>query len=129
MLRRRGEELWVEEQEWSPTNADSCFNVVLGLAGRAVSFQLQDNPKTYFRHHGGLCFVEDDDGSQIFKDDCTFIVHPVGFAAAITPSISLESINFPGFFISHSENRVQILQYADNDDYKQNSSWTTVAMR
>ena len=125
VLQRLGEEVWVRQLEWSPTHTDSCFNVVHGLSGRAVSLQLRDNPDMYIRHHGGMCFVEENDGSQMFEDDSTFIVHSTGLAGGMMSSVSFESINFPGFFISHSADRVQIIQYSDTDDYKQNSSWIT----
>ncbi len=56
------------------------------------------------------------DGSQLFREDASFkVVPPLG---GTTGAVSLEAVNFPGFYVTHSWYRVLI--------YKTNSAWERV---
>ena len=130
ILRRRDEEVWIEEGDFSDYTraADSCFDVVPGLTGGALSFRLHDDSSRYLRHRGGFCFVEENDESQVFKDDSTFVLLPGGLASSgvlAPPCVAFEAVNLPGFYLAHTDFRVQMLRFTDTEEFKQNISWTT----
>lgn len=86
---------------------DSTFKVVKGLAGRGtVSFESKNYPGYYLRHHNFRIKLHKLDGSDLFRQDASFI-RKTGLAIGlwnvpIDESLtSYESVNYPGFYIRH----------------------------
>ncbi len=83
---------------------DSTFRVVKGLAGRVdgtptVSFESKNFPAFYLRHHHFRIKLHKNDGSEIFRKDASFKWRP-GLGASLEEGFnSLESVNFPGYYI------------------------------
>ncbi|WJK40955.1 family 43 glycosylhydrolase [Solwaraspora sp. WMMA2056] len=81
--------------------ADSQFRVVPGLANSAgVSLESTNFPGYYLRHRNHQIWVEANDGSNLFRQDATFMARS-GLADA--GKLSLESVNFPGQYVRHRD--------------------------
>jgi GH43 family beta-xylosidase len=81
--------------------ADSQFRVVTGLANSAgVSLESTNFPGYYLRHRNHQIWVEANDGSNLFRQDATFMAR-AGLADA--GKLSLESVNFPGQYVRHRD--------------------------
>ncbi|MEE6261646.1 sigma-70 family RNA polymerase sigma factor [Plantactinospora sonchi] len=87
-----------------PVGADSApaarqratFEVVPGLAqSDCVSFRAEDG--RYLRHSSWRLRLGADEGTRLFRGDATFCVR----AGAVPGSVSLESANYPGWFLRH----------------------------
>jgi RNA polymerase sigma factor (sigma-70 family) len=77
-----------------PARRQATFEAVPGLADRdCFSFRLPDG--RYLRHSSWRLRVSPDEGTQLFRGDATFCVRP----GPVRGSISLESSNYPGYFI------------------------------
>ena len=53
---------------------DGNWTMSAGLAGTGVSFQSQNLPGQYLRHRAGEVWLDPDDGSQLFKEEATFLL-------------------------------------------------------
>ncbi|MFV2109890.1 AbfB domain-containing protein [Micromonospora sp. LOL_015] len=81
--------------------ADSQFRVVPGLANSAgISLESTNFPGYYLRHRNHQIWVEANDGSNLFRQDATFMAR-AGLADA--GKLSLESVNFPGQYVRHRD--------------------------
>jgi hypothetical protein len=82
--------------------ADEEFFMVSGLATddpSAVSFESINFPNRYLRHRNGEIWLDDCDGSTLFKADATFWKRA---GLANSANRSFESYNYPGEYIRHS---------------------------
>lgn len=52
---------------------DGNWRMVTGLAGSGVSFQSANYPNSYLRHRNGEVWLDNNDGSSLFKQDATFL--------------------------------------------------------
>jgi len=103
------------------TNAE--WKVVPGLAETGcVSFESRDQPGAYLRHSNFLLWSDISDGSIGFTLDATFC-----FRAALSgtdgASRSLESFNYPGYYVNADDGRVKLLKFADTASYRQLATW------
>ena len=89
-----------------------------GLADRACfSFRLADGQ--YLRHSSWRLRSFPDDGSALFRGDATFCP-----GAGSTPeSITLESSNYPGWFLHHRGNQLWVDQANGTDTFLADSSF------
>lgn len=55
---------------------DGNWRMVTGLAGSGVSFQSVNYPNAYLRHRNGEVWLDNNDGSNLFRQDATFIQQP-----------------------------------------------------
>lgn len=86
--------------------ADSQWKIVPGLADpSAVSLESVNFPGHYLRHRDGELWLDENDGSTLFKNDATWRIRPGlanGYAA------SFESYNIPGNYIRHRDGLLYI---------------------
>jgi hypothetical protein len=85
--------------------ADATFILRPALSGTpgAVSFESANTPGSFLRHQFGRLRLHRHDGSNLFKQDASFMVRP-GLADA--DAHSFESVNFPGSFIRHRDSEL-----------------------
>ena len=93
--------------------ADGNWKMVGGLAGSGVSFQSQNFPSKYLRHRNGEVWLDQDDGSTLFRQDATFNTR-AGLANG--GATSFESFNFPGRYLRHRNSLLYVENiYSDLD--------------
>ncbi len=81
--------------------ADSQFRIVAGLADpAAISLESTNYPGYYLRHRDHQLWVQRNDGSDLFRQDATFVRRP---GLADPAKVSLESVNFPGQYLRHRD--------------------------
>ena len=83
----------------------SQWKVVPGLADTGISLMSVDQPGYYLRHFEGKIILSKDDGSDLFKQDATWIQHR---ALDGSNGVSFESVNFPGQYIRHYDSYLRI---------------------
>jgi len=104
---------------------DSQWKVEPGLAKpECVSFKSSDQPGAYLRHAHYLLWSDISDGSVLFTRDATFCFRGP-LSGTDSTYRSLESINYPGDYISASDGRVRLLSFADNAQFRQLATWVT----
>ena len=59
---------------------------------------------------------------DIFKEDATFYIRNEIYQAA---TLSLESVNYPGYFVKTTGSRVRLEQYEDTNNFKNTASFTS----
>lgn len=64
-----------------------------------------DQPVYYLRHYEGQIILSKDDGTDLFKQDATWIQHR---ALDGSNGVSFESVNFPGQYIRHYNSYLRI---------------------
>jgi RNA polymerase sigma factor (sigma-70 family) len=83
----------------------ATFEVVAGLADPSCfSFRLPDGQ--YLRHSSWRLRVFGNDGTALFRGDATFCARP----GSVSGSVSLESSNYPGWFLHHRGNDLWVDQ-------------------
>jgi hypothetical protein len=99
------------------------WKVVPGLTdAQFVSFQSRDEPGRYLRHAAYRVWADTNDGSSQFKKDATFhFDNPLAGGGGLRKS--LESHNYPGFFMLRSGNVITLTQNADSSAYKAGATW------
>ncbi|MFE0674867.1 family 43 glycosylhydrolase [Streptomyces sp. NPDC058867] len=79
--------------------ADSQFRVVTGLAGNgSVSLESANFPGYFLRHRNYEVWVEQNDGTALFRGDASWLARP---GLADTAGVSYESSNAAGRYIRH----------------------------
>jgi Alpha-L-arabinofuranosidase B (ABFB) domain/Ricin-type beta-trefoil lectin domain-like len=102
---------------------DSQWRVQPGLAAPdCVSFESRDQPGAYLRHSNFMLWTDTSDGSLGFNRDATFC-----FRAPLSGSNaachSLESINYPGRFITANDGQLRLQQLVDTSEFRQLATW------
>jgi RNA polymerase sigma factor (sigma-70 family) len=101
-----------------PIRAQASFEVVAGLADPACfSFRL-DNGQ-FLRHSSWRLRTFANDGSALFRGDATFCPG----AGSAPGSITLESSNYPGWFMHHRGNQLWVDQANGTDAFLTDSSF------
>ncbi|MEO6601725.1 MAG: AbfB domain-containing protein, partial [Polyangiaceae bacterium] len=103
--------------------ADSQWRVQPGLASPGcASFESRDRPGAYLRHSNFRLWTDTSDGSLGFKRDATFCFRaPLsGYDAA---SQSLESINYPGRFVTANDGQLRLQQLVDTSEFRKLATW------
>ena len=77
---------------------DAEFQIVPGLAGDGISFASVNFPGYYLRHQFSRIKLNQFDGTDLFRQDATFMVRE---GLADRTWVSFESFNHPGQFIRH----------------------------
>ena len=123
-LRHRiNSELWIDRfSEQGIYQLDSSFDIVPGLAGVGVSFRSVNYPDYYIHHSGFKCYINQSDGSSLFRNDATYIAR-VGLADHNGTGISFESVNYPGHFIRHKFFRIHIDRIDGSNLFRTGATW------
>ncbi len=109
-------------------NADGTeggrWKVVPGLADpSAFSFESVEFPGHYLRHQGFKLYLHEKEATpahlmNIFNKDATFWAHP-GFSyphANYRGAVAFESFNYPGLYITYSDNGLFIREVENDED-------------
>ncbi|MEU4419685.1 AbfB domain-containing protein, partial [Actinoplanes sp. NPDC024001] len=100
----------------------ATLEAVTGL-GDAACFSLVDADGRYLRHSSFQLRSSPDEGTVLFRRDATFCAR-AGFRQ---DSISLESVNFPGFFLRSVDGQLWIDQFDGSDAFRAESSFVVRA--
>ena len=110
-------------QAASSLGPDSHWTIEPGLASAAcVSFESSDQPGAYLRHSNALLWIDIFDGSANFSSDATFCFRPP-LSGTNPASHALESLNYPGNYVSASDGRVRLLTFVDTPQFRQLATW------
>ena len=102
-IRHRRYKMWFEKSGPNENfHGDSVFSIVPGLNGEGISFETQSK---YIRHSSHKCVLEEDDGTELFKSDATWIPRN-GLANPL--EVSFESSNNPNWYMRHENSVVKI---------------------
>jgi RNA polymerase sigma factor (sigma-70 family) len=100
------------------TRARATFRVVPGLADTdCFSFRFSDG--RYLRHLSWRVQLSADEGTELFRGDATFCAR----AGAAAGSMSLESSNYPGWFLRHRDGEVWVDQSDRSAVFRADSSF------
>jgi hypothetical protein len=83
----------------------ATFTAVAGFAD-ADCFSFRSANGRYLRHSSWRLRLDLDQGTALFRGDATFCVRD----GASAGTVSLESSNYPGWFVHHRENRLWVDQ-------------------
>jgi len=100
---------------------DKIIKVVQGLAGGAtISLQSSSDPNMYFRHRDGVLWLEQNDGSDLFKYDASF-----GAVAGLKTSdkMSLHAVNYVQGFLRHKDGRICLDDWDGSDLMASDATW------
>ncbi len=91
---------------------DSHFLVTRALSGHegAVSFRSVNYPNRYLRHSNYFVWLHEYSNDVLFHHDASFHVRKgfvLGAAAPKVQYLSLESVNYPSFFLQRNDNGAQ----------------------
>jgi hypothetical protein len=89
-----------------------CPKPSLLTPGSRISMSSASAPSLFMRHAGYVMWTHGNDGSPLFRNDATFKV--VAGIGGTPNTISLESVNFPGFYVVHMNFRAQIYPVGTN---------------
>jgi RNA polymerase sigma factor (sigma-70 family) len=96
----------------------ATLEAVAGLADSAcVSFRGPDG--RYLRHSSFQLRLSSGDGTVLFRRDATFCAR-AGFEPG---SVSLESVNFPGFFLRHLGDQMWLDQFDGSTEFRADGSF------
>ena len=103
---------------------DATFIVRAGLTNTpdAVSFESVNFPGHFLRHNFSRIKLHRNDGSELFRQDATFMLRPNG-SRGVFSQVRYESLNYPGHFIRHSNFELWLAQEDGSDLFKQDSTW------
>jgi hypothetical protein len=101
--------------------SDATFIVRFALSGtpNAVSFESFTFPGQFLRHQDLRIKLQHNDGSDLFRQDASFIPLRRGVFA----QTRFESVNFPGFFIRHSNFQLFLAKDDGSPQFQQDSTW------
>jgi RNA polymerase sigma factor (sigma-70 family) len=100
------------------TRQRATLDVVAGLADPACfSFRGQDG--RYLRHSSFRLRTGSEDGTVLFRRDATFCAR----TGPVDRSITLESFNFPGFFLRHIRGELWIDQFDGAASFRAESAF------
>ena len=89
----------------SAARRQATFTAVAGFAD-ADCFSFRSANGRYLRHSSWRLRLDLDQGTALFRGDATFCVRD----GATPGTVSLESSNYPGWFVHHRENRLWVDQ-------------------
>jgi len=112
---------WSTSCEIGGSCSDKIIKVVPGLAGGAtVSLQSASNSNMYFRHKNGELYLENNDGSDLFKMDGSFGV----VAGLKNPYMtSFHAVNYVQGFLRHKNGRIVLDDWDGSDLMSQDGTW------
>lgn len=96
----------------------ATVELVPGLADPGC-YSLRTPDGRILRHSSWLLRADRDDGTVLFGRDATFCVR----AGAVAGSLSLESLNYPRFFIRHIGEEFRVDESDGSDQFRATSSW------
>lgn len=100
---------------------DATWVVRAGLAdGSRVSFEAKNHPGGYLRHHYGAVYQQQNDGSEQFALDATFVAVP----GRNGHGVSFSSVNYPDWFLRHYAGEIYIARKGGPDPWDSERSWT-----
>jgi hypothetical protein len=96
----------------------ATLEVVAGLADPSC-FSFRGPDGRYLRHSSFQLRLSSDEGTVLFRRDATFCARE-GF---LPGSLSLESVNYPGFFLRHVGDQMWLDQFDGSADFRADSSF------
>jgi len=102
----------------APAGRQATLRVVAGLAERSC-FSLRGPDGRYLRHSSFQLRLNDDGPTALFRRDATFCAR----AGFLPGSVSLESVNYPGFFLRHVGNEMWLDQFDGSAGFRADSSF------
>ena len=99
---------------------DTSFDVVPGLYGIGVSFRSVNYPDHFIRHANDECFIAELEGTDLFKQDASWIPHE---GIADPKGVSFESVNYPGEFMRHSNAQIRKDRYTTEVFSSEDATW------
>lgn len=88
----------------------------------SVSLEAVNFPGHYLRHQDFRMKLHQDDGSQLFRQDASFMFNS-GNDAEGNSDFSLESVNLPGHFVRHSNFELWLAKNDGSDLFGHDASW------
>jgi RNA polymerase sigma factor (sigma-70 family) len=114
----RGQLIPISESSSTDARRQATLLAVTGIADPAcISFRDQDG--RYLRHSSFRLRTDPAQGTVLFQRDATFCPRP----GATAGSITLESKNYPGYFVRHIRNELWIDQNDGSADFRTQSSF------
>jgi hypothetical protein len=109
--------------------ADTTFIVRAGLNGSPISVSLEaiNYPGHFLRHQNFWIKLHRNDGSDLFRQDATFMYNNDSWSSSDSFRTSFESVNFPGHFIRHSNYQLWLAQSDGSDLFNHDATWEAVA--
>jgi hypothetical protein len=116
-LTHRDSLAWASPVHSYEDSLSARFLKVQGLAdSKAISFQSFNNAGHYLRHRNGRLILTPCT-TELDRRDATFF--PVaGLAGSGKAAVSLESLNYPGFFVHRKGSEVWVDKRQDDNDYR-----------
>jgi hypothetical protein len=111
---------WVTSGSSAATKTAANFAVVAGLAD-PTCFSFTAGGR-YLRHSYFRLRWDFNDGSTLFTKDATFCVR----TGAVSESISLQSKNYPNYFVTKVDDELWIKQVENTAAYRANISFYSV---
>lgn len=107
------------------------FELVDGLVGDVDTVSLRSTlvidgevrENFYWRHSSYVVREMENDGTDLFAADASFLIHKDLF---IPGTIALESVNFRGYYIRHRGNVIRLEKLVEHEDYYADASWNVV---
>jgi hypothetical protein len=100
---------------------ETCAKPSLLQLGARVSISPASDLMLFGRHAGFVMWTHRNDGSWLFRNDGTFRV--VESLSKTPGAISLESVNFPRYYVTHSNNRILIAPVNNTVVSQRNAEW------
>jgi hypothetical protein len=100
------------------------WRLVSGLADPGCSsFEISTAREVYLRHSEHLLWTARSDRASGFPEDATFCLRD-GLAATGAELRSLESVNFPGYFVTQpGDGQAALEELVDSDDFRARATW------
>jgi RNA polymerase sigma factor (sigma-70 family) len=102
----------------APAGPRAALHAVAGLAEPSC-FSFRGPDGRYLRHSSFRLRLSSDDRTALFRRDATFCAR-AGFRPG---SVSLESVNFPGFFLRHVGDQMWLDQFDGSAGFRADSSF------
>jgi hypothetical protein len=109
--------------------ADTTFTVRSGLNGSPIGVSLEsvNYPGSFLRHQDFRIKLQPNDGSDLFRQDATFMYNNSQSAGTLRyADTDFESVNFPGYFIRHSNYQLWLAQRDGSDLFNNDATWEAV---
>ena len=91
----------------------------------SVTFESVNYPGHFLRHQDYRLKLHQNDGSDLFRQDATFLRQPYS-CRGVFCQVRFKSSNFPGHFIRHSNYELWIAQDDGSELFRLDSTWRRV---
>lgn len=111
--------------------ADATFIVRPALNGSSisVSFESVNYPDHFLRHQNYRLKLHQNDGSELFRQDASFMQQGAECPGCPRGEMSFESANLPGHFIRHQNYELWLAKSDGSDLFAKDATWRQVGPR